>query len=102
MKGALCGRYHGSWAQAKSSFAAECLARGGMEAIGGCNVPQMGGSPVSFRCAKIRIFGEYGVSGRGECGRGAAGAWALGALGVLDFLEETPFSCGQLLKTNDL
>ena len=69
---------------------------------GCCNVPQMGGSPVSFRCAKIRILGEYGVAVRGKYGRGAAGAWALGALGVLDFLEENPFSCGRLPKTNDL
>ena len=35
-------------------------------------------------------------------GMGVAGTWALGAIGVLDFLEETPFSCGWLPKTNDL
>ena len=35
-------------------------------------------------------------------GAGAAGTWALGVLGVLDGLEEIPFSCGRLPKTNDL
>ena len=35
-------------------------------------------------------------------GAGAAGTWALGVLGELDVLEENPFSCGQLPKTNDL
>ena len=40
---------------------------------GCCNVPQMGGSPVLFRCAKIRIFGEYGVAGRGKYGCGGGG-----------------------------
>ena len=35
-------------------------------------------------------------------GAGAAGTWALGVLGVLDVLEEIPFSCGRLPKTNDL
>ena len=38
-----------------------------------CNVPQMGGSPVLFRCAKIGVFSEYGVSGRGKYGRGGGG-----------------------------
>jgi len=33
----------------------------------------MGGSPVLFRCAKIRIFGEYGVAGRGKYGYGGGG-----------------------------
>ena len=69
---------------------------------GCCNVPQMGGSPVLFRLAKIGIFGEYGVAGRGKYGCGGAGTWALGVLGVVDVLEEIPFSCGQLPKTNDL
>lgn len=40
---------------------------------GCCNVPQMGGSPVLFRLAKIGFFGEYGVSGRGKYGRGGGG-----------------------------
>ena len=40
---------------------------------GCCNVPQMGGSPVLFRCAKIRILGEYGIAGRGKYGRGGGG-----------------------------
>ncbi len=40
---------------------------------GCCNVPQMGGSPVLFRCAKIGIFGEYGVAGRGKYGCGGGG-----------------------------
>ena len=35
-------------------------------------------------------------------GVGAAGTWALGVLGVLDVLEEIPFSYCQLPKTNDL
>lgn len=35
-------------------------------------------------------------------GAGVAGTWALGVLGVLDVLEEIPFSCGRLPKTNDL
>lgn len=40
---------------------------------GCCNVLQMGGSPVLFRCAKIGIFGEYGVAGRGKYGCGGGG-----------------------------
>lgn len=40
---------------------------------GCCNVPQMGGSPVLFRLAKIGVFGEYGVSGRGKYGCGGGG-----------------------------
>jgi hypothetical protein len=28
----------------------------------------MGGSPVLFRLAKIGVFGEYGVAGRGKYG----------------------------------
>ena len=35
-------------------------------------------------------------------GAGAAGTWALGVLGVLDFIGRNPFSCGRLPKTNDL
>lgn len=40
---------------------------------GCCNVPQMGGSPVLFRLAKIGVFGEYGVAGRGKYGCGGGG-----------------------------
>lgn len=35
-------------------------------------------------------------------GVGAAETWGLGALWVLYFLEENPFSCGRLPKTIDL
>ena len=35
-------------------------------------------------------------------GAEAAGTWALGVLGVLDFLGGNPFSCGWLPKTIDL
>ena len=35
-------------------------------------------------------------------GVGAAGLVVIEILGVLDFLEENPFSCGRLPKTNDL
>ena len=35
-------------------------------------------------------------------GAGAVGTWALGVLGVLDVLEEIPFSYCQLPKTIDL
>lgn len=45
-----------------------CVVRSGC-----CNVPQMGGSPALFRCAKIGIFGEYGVAGRGKYGCGGGG-----------------------------
>ena len=40
---------------------------------GCCNVPQMGGSPALFRCAKIGFFGEHGVAGRGKYGCGGGG-----------------------------
>ena len=69
---------------------------------GCCNVPQMGGSPILFRCAKIGVFGEYGVAGRGNMGMGVAGVVVIEILGVLDFLGENPFSYCQLPKTNDL
>ena len=35
-------------------------------------------------------------------GAGAAGTWALGVLGVLDFLGGSPLSYCQLPKKNDL
>ena len=51
-----------------SSVLSWCVVRSGCY-----NVPQMGGSPVLFRCAKIGIFGEYGVAGRGKYGCGGGG-----------------------------
>ena len=35
-------------------------------------------------------------------GVGAAGTWALGVLGVLDFIGRNPLNYCQLPKTNDL
>ena len=45
---------------------------------------------------------SMGYRGGGNMGVGVAGTWALGVLGVLDVLEEIPFSYCQLPKTNDL
>ncbi|ATV27603.1 hypothetical protein CTM62_12820 [Prevotella intermedia] len=59
---------------------------------GCCNVPQMGGSPVLFRLAKIRIFGEYGVAGRGKYGRGGGG------VGGFRGSKRTRFSRGKPFK----
>ena len=58
---------------------------------GCCNVPQMGGSPVLFRCAKIRIFGEYGVAGRGKYGRGGSGVGGYRNSRGTRFSREKPF-----------
>ena len=59
---------------------------------GCCNVPQMGGSPVLFRLAKIGVFGEYGVAGRGKYGRGGGGN-----VGIRDS-RGTRFSRGKPFK----
>lgn len=56
-----------------------------------CNVPQMGGSPVLFRCAKIGVFSEYGVSGRGKYGRGGGGVGGYRNYRGTKFYREKPF-----------
>jgi hypothetical protein len=58
---------------------------------GCCNVPQMGGSPVLFRCAKIGIFGEYGVAGRGKYGYGGGGNVGFRGSRGTRFSREKPF-----------
>ena len=58
---------------------------------GCCNVPQMGGSPVLFRCAKIRIFGEYGVAGKGIYGCGGSGNVGFRGSRGTRFSREKPF-----------
>lgn len=69
----------------------------------GCyNVLQMGGSPVLFRCAKIGIFGEYGVAGRGKYGCGGSGVGGYRNSRGTRFSRRNPLNYCQLPKTNDL
>lgn len=58
---------------------------------GCCNVLQMGGSPVLFRFAKIRIFGKYGVAGRGKYGCGGGGNVGFRGSRGTRFYREKPF-----------
>jgi hypothetical protein len=51
----------------------------------------MGGSPVLFRFAKIRIFGEYGVAGRGIYGCGGGGNVGFRGSRGTRFSREKPF-----------